>query len=694
MKFKKVAILPLISLLIFITFFLHFTASSYGQLYSTFYKPTYFFVAKRIQEGVYPFFFNNLNGTNIIGDSMVSILYPIKLLLLLTKIDLDVQYYISLFSQITLAVIFIFFFLKKKFVISNDIFLKILFACLFLSLPFFQANIVHEMWVGSFCLFFSIILVYLLYLQNFIKYKIFLLINSILSSLLIIVGGWHLQWIFITSFFISIIMMKLKFNNINFFKTISPLMFGFGISSIQFFLSWDLASITERKIGFFDFDGFNNFASSISYVGFINQIASIELLNIASNTFGGLELTVSTISCGLAPVIFFFSDLKRSGKEVYRDPIKFFLISIILICFIRSLGGLFLPNLIIHGLPFFGQFRTTFRELIGIEVIIIIYSLYLFSKNQLKIDDKVLISLCYLSIILGISVFLINFFLDNISYKIFLSVLIPMFIIIISKYYKKNICKKIIILSIFELFFTNALIPNDLNKRVFFNEVKNCNLPLEFKPAAFNIFNSANKREYYYNHNIYGKLILNSENIKESQCPFISQIDYGTLTPVHIRHILQNQEKYDDTLSLYLALNFKNVHLKIDNIDVERSLLKIKDIKFPELHMNNDKLNFFTYEILKKINLDNYFFIEKNYKTIVSQLNSVDVSIAPFAPNRLIFFDQNYNVIKASNYGPFKIINGKFFEVNIFYVPILEILGLFFLFLSLITLSIICLKTK
>jgi len=141
-------------------------------------------------------------------------------------------------------------------------------------------------------------------------------------------------------------------------------------------------------------------------------------------------------------------------------------------------------------------------------------------------------------------------------------------------------------------------------------------------------------------------------------------------------------------------LNFKNVHLKIDNIDVERSLLKIKDIKFPELHMNNDKLNFFTYEILKKINLDNYFFIEKNYKTIVSQLNSVDVSIAPFAPNRLIFFDQNYNVIKASNYGPFKIINGKFFEVNIFYVPILEILGLFFLFLSLITLSIICLKTK
>jgi hypothetical protein len=114
MKFKKVAILSLISLLIFITFFLHFTASSYGQLYTTFYKPTYFFIAKRIQEGIYPFFFNNLNGTNIIGDSMVSILYPIKLLLLLTKIDLDVQYYISLFSQITLAVIFIFFFSKKK----------------------------------------------------------------------------------------------------------------------------------------------------------------------------------------------------------------------------------------------------------------------------------------------------------------------------------------------------------------------------------------------------------------------------------------------------------------------------------------------------------------------------------------------------------------------------------------------------
>ena len=66
--------------LVILNFFLMFSGELYGPLYDALIKPGNFFINQRIEGGLYPFFFNSLNGIDIIGESQFSALFPTKLI--------------------------------------------------------------------------------------------------------------------------------------------------------------------------------------------------------------------------------------------------------------------------------------------------------------------------------------------------------------------------------------------------------------------------------------------------------------------------------------------------------------------------------------------------------------------------------------------------------------------------------------
>jgi len=383
----------LIFFFLILDFYFLLRLENFGEFYSTLIQPINFFINKKIQEGLYPFFFNSLNGIDIIGESEASPLYPVNFILSFFNIDVDLKYNILICSYLIVGLVGIFFFIKKKINL-----IAVLVYIYFLLIPYFRVNFVHHFWIGSFIHFLIIIFIYILKIENKISDKNFNIFTTILISLLIFIGNFTLQWIFLTSLIIALFLFSIKFKK-SFLLFILPIVFGGLISFLQIILTLDLMQTSDRSLGFFDYSKFNNFTGGYAISNFFNGFSSFSI-NGFFKGISGFE-TDNLVYIGLLPLICVFSDIRN--KNILNSPVKFFLFFIFAIAFFRGLGGLFLPNFILKSLPIFGQMRSLFRDLMTIQVVFLAYFFYLLREDKIFLDKTVALGLVILSFLIFLS---------------------------------------------------------------------------------------------------------------------------------------------------------------------------------------------------------------------------------------------------------------------------------------------------
>ena len=694
--------------LVILNFFLMFSGELYGPLYDALIKPGNFFINQRIKEGLYPFFFNSLNGIDIIGESQFSALFPTKLILYFFSFDVDTEYKLLIFSYFVIGVIGIYFFFSK----SNyrNYLIEIAIVIIFLSLTFFRANLPHQFFIGTFIIFFTINIIYILKLSNKINNYKFILIGSLLVSLLILVGNFTLQWLFLSVLSMSILLLKLKKKDTEFFTLISPMFFGCGIASVQIFLTADLMMLGDRSVNILDFSKFNNFASPYIFSGFFNLISTVSTESFNNNTLSGFEITDNAIFLGLFPLIIVISDIYISKSKIFDNNVKFFLITMMVIVSLRSLGGFFLPNILISSLPIFGQMRALFRDLITLEILIFLYFIYLYFNNEFKIEKKVLFSICSLSIIIFVSFELWRFFLINEILKItFLSLVGP--ILYLTFYYllkndNEKIFKSFFIICIIEITLLNFIYPNHMGYKEKFDENKNCNIPLNFKPSKNYNYNSGS-RVYFYDNTFYYKIFrqdpfdYRTKNKNEigkhngENCPNINLLDQSTLTPTSMKYIIENHETNQILAKIILDLIFHHDRKFINETLDAKLIYDLRNINFKYPILNNDKTLGYFFNILKFLKIDNKFLVEKNYVpiNIYDAIAKEYISLVPYGNKRIIIqnISENFSYSKVQ-YDPINVLNGNIKKVDIYYVPVIEIISLIimilFIFLFIIYLNI------
>jgi hypothetical protein len=680
-KIKKFSIFFLIFFLIF-DFYFFLKLESYGDLYTTLIKPFNFFITKNIEKGIYPFFFNSFNGMDIIGESQSGPLYPINFILYFFNIDIDMKYNILFCSYLIIGLFGIFFFINKKINLS-----LILLLIFFLLIPFFRVNFVHQFFIGSVIHFLIIIFFYILKIENKISDKYFTFFSSIFISLLIFVGNYTLQWLFLTALIISLFFLCKKFKK-NFFLFFLPIVFGSFISFLQIFLTFDLIQISDRSSEFFDYSKFNNFLSGIILSNFFNPLSPYSTREFFHNGITPGVNSDNLIFIGLLPLICIFSDVKYNN--ILKSPVRFFLFIIFSIAFFRALGGLFLPNFILKSLPVFGQFRAVFRDLITIQVLFLAYFFYLIRVNKITLDKKITAGLLILSFLIFIINEITRFILiKEFSYLNLIYIIFPICYAIVVFYKIKNKFQILLITCIFELSFCNLFYPGLLGKKISFDEIKNCNLPLNFYPVYtefqykydHTLFKNIFKYHPYDNKNIsiYKDNIINA-------CPSISYIDQSTLTSINTKLFFENNKVSDEFINLYLSLLFPNITQK--NLIELNSYIKNNEHLFVKTKFNSMNMKINLFNLIKKFRIENYFKVEKNYKPRQVLLNNKIMNILPYGDKRILIINNKNEIIKPIIVGPFNLIKEKHKMVNIYYIPLFEFLGLFISFFSIISLAL------
>jgi hypothetical protein len=676
--FKRISILfsfLIVFVLLILDFFFLLKSENYGELYDTLIKPFNFFISKKIQEGTYPFFFNSFNGMDIIGESQSAPLYPLNLILSFLNIDIDTKYNILITSYLIIGLIGIFFFIKKK--INLD---SILLLILFLLIPFFRVNFVHQFFIGSIVYFLVTIFIYMLKIDNKISDKHFIIFSSISISLLILVGNYTLQWLFLTALIISLFVTCKKFNK-SFLLFISPIIFAGFISFIQIILTLDLMQTSDRAIGFFDYSKFNNFLSGFVISNFFNGFSAFSISEFFHKGITGFN-TDNLVFIGLLPMICIFSDIKHNN--IFKSPVRFFLFLIFVIAFFRGLGGLFLPNFILKSLPIFGQMRSVFRDLITVQVIFLAYFFYLFRENKIILDKKVTTGLVIISFLIFASNEIVRlvetkeFFYLNFIYLIF-----PTCYLLIILLKKKNLFTTLLFVCIFELSFCNSFYPSLLGKKKLFDEVKNCNIPLELLPEYY-------KFKYKYDHTIYKNILgnhpleskKNSDVLDDSatSCPSIHYIDQSTLTSLNTKLFFEHEKESSKFLRLYLSLLFPNIS-KVNTVEMNDFISMHKNL-FVEINFNSTEIKMLIFKWMKKFNIDHYFQVENNYKPSPVLLSNKIMNAVPYGDKRILIFDNNKEIVKTNIIGPFNLIDYKYKKINIYYIPIFELLGSIISFFS------------
>jgi hypothetical protein len=694
--------------LVILNFFLMFSGELYGPLYDALIKPGNFFINQRIEGGLYPFFFNSLNGIDIIGESQFSALFPTKLILYFFNFDVDTEYKILIISYLLIGVLGIYYLFSKK--NERNYLYETLFIIIFLSLTFFRANLPHQFFIGAFTIFFSLNIIYILKLSNKINNKKFIFLGSLTVALLILVGNFTLQWLFLTVLSMSILLLKLKKKDTEFFTLISPMFFGCGIASVQIFLTADLMMLGDRSVNILDFSKFNNFASPYIFSGFFNLISTVSMQSFNNNTLSGFEITDNAIFLGLFPLIIVISDIYISKSKIFDNNVKFFLITMMVIVSLRSLGGFFLPNILISSLPIFGQLRGLFRDLITLEILIFLYFIYLYFNNEFKIEKKVLFSICSLSIIIFVSFELWRFFLTNNILKItFLSLVGPILYWLSYRLFKNEdhkLLKLFFIICIIEITLVNFIYPNHLGYKKNFNEGNNCKIPLNFKPSKNYNYNSTG-HIYYYDNTFYYKIFRQDpfdyrNNDKEKfglhngeHCPNINLLDQSTLTPTSMKYIVENHDNNPMLAKITFDLIFHHDRKFINETLDAKLIYDLRNINFKYPILNNDKTLGYFFNILKFLKIDNKFLVEKNYIPInIYDANAKKyISLVPYGNKRIIIqnISENFSYSKVQ-YGPINVLNGNIKKIDIYYVPVIEIISLIimilFIFLFIIYLNI------
>jgi hypothetical protein len=675
-------ILLLIFFFLILNFYFLLRLENYGEFYSTLIQPFNFFINKKIQEGLYPFFFNSLNGMDIIGESQAAPLYPLNLILSFFNIDIDLKYNILVCSYLVIGLVGVFFFIKKK---INSI--SILFFIYFLLIPYFRVNFVHHFFIGSFIYFLIIIFLYILKIDNKISDKYFNIFTTILISLLIFIGNFTLQWIFLTALIIALFLLSKKFNK-SFLLFLSPIIFGGLISFSQIILTLDLMQTSDRALGFFDYSKFNNFIGGYALSNLFNGFSPFSLSNFFHKGISGFD-TDNLVYIGLLPLICIFSDIRNNN--IFRSPVRFFLFLIFAIAFFRGLGGLFLPNLILKSLPIFGQMRSVFRDLMTIQIVFLAYFFYLVRENKIVLDKTVTLGLVVLSFLIFLSNEIFRFVeTKELFYLNFIYLIFPFFYFLIIFFKEKKKFNMILIVCIFELLFINSFYPMLLGKKESFDEIKNCNLPLKFSTEHYD--SKPTKLMEKYDHTIYknifgnhpfenNKISINS-NEKNISCPFVHYIDQSSLTSVNTKLFFENQNKNKNNkfLNLYLSLLFPNISfsevLRIDDF------IKVNKHLFVEIKFNSPELKIFIFSWMKRLNVNHYFLVEKNYKPSSVFLSNKIMNIIPYGDRRILIFDVNEEIVNANIVGPFNLIEHKYKKINIYYIPLFELIGLMISFFS------------
>ena len=662
-------------------FYFFLRLENYGELYTTLIKPFNFSVAKKIQEGIYPFFFNSLNGMDIIGESQSAPLYPVNLILAFFNIDIDIKYNILICSYLIVGLIGIFIFLKKR-INLNSILLLIFFSLI----PFFRVNFVHHFFIGSIVYFLITIFIYILKIENKISNKQFLIFSTISISLLIFVGNYTLQWIFLTALIISLFFTCKKFKK-EFLLLISPIIFAGFITFVQIILTLDLMQTSDRDISFFDYTKFNNFFSGFVISNFFNGFSAFSISEFFHKGITGFN-TDNLVFIGLLPLICIFSDIKYNN--ILKSPVKFFLFLIFAIAFFRGLGGLFLPNFILKSFPIFGQMRSVFRDLITIQVIFLAYFFYLFRQDKIILDKKVVTGLVILSFLIFVSNEVIRFLVTNeLFYLNFIYLLFPTCYLLIILFKKKNLFTALLFVCIFELLFCNSFYPSLLGKKKSFDEIKNCTLPLKFFPEYY-------KFKYKYDHTIY-KIIFDNHPLESKKnssdlddgitpCPSIQYIDQSTLTSLNTKLFFEHEKESKKFLHLYLSLLFPNISK--NNMVEMNDFISMHKSLFVEIKFNSQEIKMLIFNLMKKLNIDYYFQVEKNYKPLPVLFDKKIMNVVPYGDKRILIFDINKQVVKADIIGPFNLVEYKHKLINIYYIPLFEFLGLIISFFSIFLFSI------
>lgn len=690
-QFKK-SILPtiFIILLVILNFYLMFDGELYGPLYDSLLKPAYFFINQKIQNGIYPFFFNSLNGLDLIGESQIAALFPTNIFLYFFDLDIDTKYKILIFSYIIIGITGIYFLFTKK--SKRNFFFEISLIAIFVTLTFFRVNLPHQFFIGAFIIFLVLNILYILKLSNKIENKNFIIFGSIAVALLLLVGNLALQWLFLTALTISIIILKLKKKNIKFLILISPLFFGFGLASIQIFLTADLMLLGDRSVNILDFSKFNNFSSPYILSSLFNLISAVSMESFNSNTFSGFEITDNAIFLGLFPLIIFISDLYRSKDKIFEDHVKFFLITMMLIVFFRSLGGFFLPNIILTSLPIFGQMRALFRDLITLEILIFLYFLYLYFKDQFLIERKVFTSILFLSVAIFF-IFEVWRFVQTgkISLITFFSLVGPVLYYSVYRIFKRDnetIYKYFFIICIIEISLVNFIYPSHLGIKEKYSENAKCDIPLNFKPSKNYNYE---KRVYFYDHTLYHRIFNNDPfeyktqnklkfgKFNNENCPNIHLLDQATLTPVSLKYIIENYNENPILGNLLFDLIFHH-DKKFSNEEIEiESIYDLKKVGFKSPILNNDKVVKNTFNLIDILKIKKNFLIEKNYNPIKLYDKKIDkyFSVIPYGNKRIIVKDSiKNNLYSKTQYGSFYVLNENVKSVNIYYIPVIEVISL------------------
>jgi hypothetical protein len=85
---------------------------------------------------------------------------------------------------------------------------------------------------------------------------------------------------------------------------------------------------------------------------------------------------------------------------------------------------------------------------------------------------------------------------------------------------------------------------------------------------------------------------------------------------------------------------------------------------------------------MKRLNVNHYFLVEKNYKPSSVFLSNKIMNIVPYGDRRILIFDANEDIVKANIVGPFNLIEYKYKRINIYYIPFFELIGLIISFFS------------
>lgn len=682
----------------------------------------------------YPFIYNMGNSLDLFASSIHSALHPLYFLIniFLTDKALLKETFVKL--HMLLFIFGLFFYLNNK--INNKIILSTLIISISNSISY-VANVSHPFFICVYS-YFPIIMILIDKIIETQK-KIYLFIFFITLSLMILIGHFQHQFIFLTFLmlymFFKIIKKKLLLKT--FFNISFCILLAFIIALPQLLPVFDLMISGDRSsvgsISRFD-QSFNAFGIISYFLPGINLIfykhfnEYYRLFTTAPSIVEGMHYL------GIVTITLFFFFLNKIKSEIKNNE---FIIPIIFLL-LRALGIFFIINLFLNYLPLFGQFRAPVRNLYLIDFLIIVFIAINFKKNFLLSEYKAFLTkfLKHYVFFISILLFFILIFEYNSLYKIeyidylvlFFSFIILILLTIFLKYIKNlnSIFIIILLLSIVDIGFYKFITPlhskiedytkvkeNIKHYENFCSENNTKSIITTFDHEK--IKNDLPRFRYGEKENSHYLLSKNDNKNKISEvdnyiyayeCNISMGVKFftlGTYGATELHNLLYFEtENFTPTLKdkIYILsllgfthfLDFENNKLEIYNknfiSDYDKSIINTLIVnKF--FLKNKKRFEIFSYEI-------NLFFYNKikktNFKNLLStfyaEVNNIDnFNVIGFGGDKnIIIEDLNNNLVKFENKDPFIIVKTNEKTLKVTHVPTPFLIGIILIFpLMLIT---------